>query len=95
MIDIMDELAMTFVSVYRLPGKLTDVYCFGGGNPITFTNVDWFETSIAGGREELEAFIRTKNYFDNGARFLIIGDDAAFTFTIDPKPQPHRGGRYA
>jgi hypothetical protein len=30
------------IYVYRLPVKLSDGYCFGGGNPITFTNVDWF-----------------------------------------------------
>ena len=32
----------TMVYVYKLPEKLSNGFCFGGGVPITFTNVDWF-----------------------------------------------------
>jgi hypothetical protein len=32
------------VYIYKMPAKPSDGYCFGGGKPITFTNVDWFNT---------------------------------------------------
>ena len=79
---------MAFVRVYRCPQRLTDGYCFGAGVPITFTNVDWFEASILGGRPELEAFIKTKRYFDPTARFMVLGDHPNLTFTIDPERSP-------
>lgn len=74
----------TRVHVYRLPERLSNGYCFGGGVPIGFTNVDWFDTIISEGREPLTAFIKKKRYFDPRARFLVIGDHPDFTFTIEP-----------
>jgi len=74
----------TFVRIYRLPSKLTDGYCFGGGVPIAFQNVDWFETPVAEGREPLETFIQSKLYYNPHARFLVLGDDPSFVFTIEP-----------
>lgn len=74
-----------FVRVYRLPEKLTAGYCFGGGVPITFTNVDWFETLVDEGRGPLEAFIRGKQYFDARSRYLVLADHPDLTFTIDPE----------
>lgn len=88
MTDFLDSLAAprVFVRVYRLPAKLTDGYCFGSGTPITMTNVDWFEASIADGVEDLIRFIKGKRYFSTEYRFLIIGDHPTFTFTInDPE----------
>lgn len=73
-----------FVRVYRLPARLTDGYCFGRGVPITFTNVDWFEMSLADGRPALEEFIRSKRYFDPSASYLVLGDHPDFTFTMEP-----------
>ena len=73
----------TFVRVYRLPTKLTNGYCFGGGVPIAFTNVDWFEASISDGRDVLADFVRSKRYYDKTARFLVLADDPALTFTIE------------
>lgn len=75
----------TFVRVYRLPEKLTDGYCFGAGKPIAFINVDWFEALIIEGREPLIEFIRGKQYYSDKARFLVLGDDPGFVFTIEPK----------
>ena len=75
----------TFVRVYRLPAKLTDGYCFGGGRPITFINVDWFEVPIIDGRPRLVEFIKTKRYYDPAAQFLVIGDHPDFTFSIFPE----------
>jgi hypothetical protein len=82
-IDLMSA-PRAFVRVYRCPEKLTDGYCFGGGQPITFTNVDWFETLVSEGRKGLEDFIRSKRYFDPKARFLVLADHRDLTFTIDP-----------
>jgi hypothetical protein len=70
-----------FVRVYRLPEKLTAGYCFGGGVPITFSNFDWFEAQT-GEKETLIAFIKTKQYFDKHAAFLVLADDPELTFTI-------------
>ena len=79
------EAPRAFVRVYRLPAKLTNGYCFGGGVPITFMNVDWFEAPIADGRDVLTDFIRSKRYYDPAARFLVQSDHPDFTFTIAPR----------
>jgi hypothetical protein len=73
------------VHVYRLPQRLTNGYCFDGGHPIAFQNVDWFDAPIAEGREPLIAFIKTKQYFNPTARFLVIAAHPDLTFTIDPE----------
>ena len=83
------EEGFTFVRVYRLPEKLTDGYCFGRGVPITFVNVDWFNAPIASGPSDLTAFIKNKRYYDKAARFLVLGDDPAFTYVIEPEHKPH------
>lgn len=72
-----------FVRVYRLPEKLTDGYCFGGGKPIPFLNVDWFEAPVSEGRVGLIRFIEGKQYFDRSARFLVLGDRPEFVFVIE------------
>jgi hypothetical protein len=73
------------VYVYKLPGKLTTGYCFGGGHDIPFRNVDWFDAPVAEGREELIGFIKNKQYFDKTARFLVLSDHSQLTFTIEPE----------
>lgn len=75
----------TFVRVYQLPVKLTDGYCFGGGKPILFLNVDWFEAIVSDGVERLTAFIKGKAYYRPHARFLVLGDAPGFTFVIEPE----------
>jgi hypothetical protein len=88
------EGSTTLVRVYRLPAdKLTYGYCFGGGMPITFQNVDWFEAPVDLGREALVAFIKGKKYFKPDARFLVLGDHPALTFTIDPTATEPGGAR--
>jgi hypothetical protein len=74
-----------FVRVYHLPGQLTDGFCFGGGKPITFVNVDWFEAVVGEGVEVLTSFIKTKAYYNDRARFLVLGDRSDFVFTIEPE----------
>ncbi|MCV9940885.1 hypothetical protein OIU35_31430 [Boseaceae bacterium BT-24-1] len=70
-----------FVRVYEMPDKLTNGYCFGGGVPITFMNVDWFEHPI-GDRTDLETFIKSKRYYNPAKRFLVQSDEPNFTFTL-------------
>lgn len=77
-----------FVRVYRLPEKLTNGYCFGGGVPIAFTNVDWFEVPADEERGRLVEFIRTKQYYRPTARFLVLGDSPDFVFLIDGEARP-------
>lgn len=74
----------TFIRVYRLPAQLTDGYCFGGGRPIAFLNVDWFEAFISDGTAQLISFIKGKAYYRPDARFLVLGDHPDFTFVIEP-----------
>ena len=82
------ETEKAFIRVYRLPKKLTNGYCFGGGVPITFTNVDWFEAPVSEGRAMVASFIKRKAYFDREARFLVQSDHPDFTFMIEPEAAP-------
>ncbi len=86
MSDFLTE-PLTFVRVYRLPerARLTDGYCFGGGKSISFVNVDWFEALISEGQEGVTEWIKTKQYYTAAARFLVLGDDPRFVFTIEPR----------
>ncbi|MGC2778047.1 MAG: hypothetical protein WA418_20660 [Bradyrhizobium sp.] len=77
-----------FVRVYRLPDQLTDGFCFGGGKPITFVNVDWFEAIVSEGVDVLTKYIKSKTYFSGRARFLVLGDRPDFVFTIDAEEKP-------
>lgn len=70
------------IYVYRLPVKMSDGFCFGGGVPITFTNVDWFSGSAEMTRADVEKFIRAKNYLTPGHKWLVLSDTPDFTFTM-------------
>jgi hypothetical protein len=79
------------IRVYRLPDKLTDGFCFGGGQPIRFLNVDWFDEppeEMGITREGVEAEVRAKVYFDPAARFLVLDDRPGETFLIAPTQPP-------
>jgi hypothetical protein len=73
--------------VYLLPAKLANGYCFGGGRPISFLNVDWMNTPPEQmTREQVEAFIRVKDYVKRAQandQFLVLctdRPDCTFTF---------------
>ena len=75
------------IRVYKLPDKLTNGFCFDGGNPISFVNVDWFDAppadmGITLTRGMIEEAIRAKNYFDPTARYLILDDRPNETFVM-------------
>lgn len=71
-----------FIRVYRLPEKLTNGYCFGGGVPITFTNVDWFGTTKPMTRDDLIGFVSKKAYAKQPGRLLVMSDVASPEFTF-------------
>jgi hypothetical protein len=82
--------AEPLIRVYRLPEKLTNGFCFGGGTPIPFINVDWFNAEPPADmgiatptRDELTAFIKSKVYWDPSARFLVLDDRTDETFVIE------------
>lgn len=75
--------ARVFVRVYRLPERLIEGYCFGGGNSITMVNVDWFEAPISEGKGPLVEFIKSKMYYKPGFRYLVLGDLPEFVFVIE------------
>lgn len=77
------EAKRVFVRIYRLPEKLTQGYCFGGGVPITFINVDWFETMVEIGQQGLIDFVKTKRYYDPTKEYLVLGDTPGFIFKIE------------
>jgi hypothetical protein len=75
------------IHVYRLPRVLNQGYCFGGGNPVTFQNVDWFDTpdknfSPPMTLVELVDFISKKNYAHRGESYLILGETFAHRVTL-------------
>lgn len=72
--------------VYRLPDQLATDYCFGGGNPISFLNVDFFDVPWNVERDQLKKFIEGKRYFDRAARFLVLAtpEYPTLTFTVEP-----------
>lgn len=75
------------IRIYRLPEKLTNGFCFNGGNAIEFLNVDWFDEPpphVAITRAELEREIRSKRYYDPAARFLVLDDRPGETFVLGP-----------
>lgn len=76
-----------FYRVYRLPEKLTDGFCFGGGRPIAFLNVDWFNSppDFTPTREQLESEIKRKLYYDPKARFLVLDTRPGESFVIEPE----------
>lgn len=72
----------TMIYVYKLPAKLSDGFCFDGGKPITFLNVDWFNGFDGIERKHIEDEIRQKRYATSGARLLVLSPDNDLSFTI-------------
>lgn len=63
------------IYVYQLPDKLSDGYCFGGGRPISFLNVDWFNDHPEMTLGDVQGWVRQKSYFTQsplGTQFLIL-----------------------
>lgn len=84
----MYDINSTAVFVYKLPGKLSDGFCFEGGNPVTFLNVDWFNGADGMNRDMLEKEVQNKVYVQAGETYLVLSpeNDISFTFTGKPRP---------
>lgn len=71
------------VRVFKIPPP-DGQWCFGGGIPKTFIEVDWFQDQFGmmdgeTGRSEVEEFIRKKRYFDPRDAYLVLSPMASFT----------------
>ncbi len=73
--DVTDPM----VIVFRLPKELPSDFCFGGGFPVQFQMVDWFQcpafhldTKKPITATELRNAIIGKRYAKPGERFLVI-----------------------
>lgn len=84
----------TFYHVYELPARsdLSSGYCFGGGNPIPFLNVDWFGGTyqplngggpVSASRDDIEKMVRGKRYIKPDRRYLVLGSPG-HTFVLEP-----------
>lgn len=80
------EQRMVRLHVYRMPDNLNVGYCFGGGNPVGFLNVDFFDVPWNMTRDDVVAFVKGKRYFDAGRRYLVIAEKEypTLTFPIEP-----------
>lgn len=71
-----------FCRVFRLPEEYPSGFCFGGGRPVTFLMVDWFQPLDPQNLDEpwvevsvkLRDFILQKRYVEQGASYLVITD---------------------
>lgn len=78
------RMGTVMIHVYEIPEKRSDGYCFNGGNPIAFLNVDWMNSpdEIAGmdpiSDDEMLNFIRTKQYIKPGRKYLVLDRNRAF-----------------
>lgn len=77
-----------FVAVYEIPERMTNGYCFHGGVPVVFTNLDWFECPVTTTRDEFMKQIKQRRYAQSRphARLLVLcrSGNPDFTFTIEP-----------
>ena len=64
--------------VYKIPEKRSAGYCFNGGNPIEFLNVDWVSSpEVDTTVEDIRGFFEQKLWFTKtplGTRFLVLCD---------------------
>ena len=76
------------IFVYELPDRndRASGYCFGGGNPITFRNVDFFNEAheVPMGPNEftddqITDEIKRKQYYQSGKSYLVLVGERAFT----------------
>ena len=75
-----------FCRVFELPLDYPKGFCFGGGKPVTFQMVDWFqpipiedisENNVKVWSEYiplLKDFLKDKNYVKPGRQYLLITD---------------------
>ena len=72
-----------FMRIFQLPDSYPRDYCFGGGIPVTFNMVDWFNPvspemmeafDLEKHRKLIKEFIRGKTYYKLGVKYIAITD---------------------
>lgn len=76
-----------FCRVFRLPEEFQEGFCHGGGKPVNFQMMDWFNpvclrpvTGLGApetweqAKEMLPDFIKGKIYYEPGRRYLVLTD---------------------
>lgn len=70
------------VRVLEIPAAKGD-FCFSGGNPQTFVEVDWFRDDEGmlktdDGKEVISNFIQGKKYFSADKSYLVLAQEGTF-----------------
>jgi len=87
-----------FCRVFELPENYPSGYCFGGGFPVEFKMVDWFNPIPPDDFEDekirkwenyvsmIKEFLLRKNYVKLNRKYLVITDfDESFIFSGNEK----------
>ena len=102
----MSELAkidsnLNFCRVFEIPNEYPEGYCFGGGTPVIFNMVDWFnpipspmmlpdDVKVSTWQEceaALKEALSHKAYLRPGFRYVLITDfNEAFVFSLADSP---------
>ena len=77
-----------FCRVFELPNNFPEGFLFGGGKPVTFKMIDWFNPIPEEGPDKwedivpmLKEFLKKKRYIVPGKKYIVITDfDEAFIF---------------
>jgi len=78
------------VLVFRLPEQVPSDFCFGGGWPVNFQLIDWFEGRYPGAKvpvhiNEIRQEVRLKRYYKPGQNLLCMRRDGACFLVDEPK----------
>lgn len=73
---------MRMIYVYELPVKMSDGYCFGGGKPITFINVDWMDSAEGLSKKDFLSFIKPKVWRKAGGKYACLDTEGPLTMII-------------
>lgn len=81
------------IRVFEIPPP-DGQFCFGGGKPMTFREVDWFRDDLPEMRPEprdkplmgrpegqsmIREFVAAKVYFDSRKAYLVLSEGGSFT----------------
>jgi hypothetical protein len=75
--------ANNFMRIFRVPIEFPSAFCFGGGIPIEFQMVDWFNPvtdemmenfNVEEHKKMIRKMIRKKVYYNPNYKYLAITD---------------------
>ena len=88
------DIANNFCRVFELPSEYPRGFCFGGGKPVNFQMVDWFNPipteDLHSGKDttwieyevKLREFLKDKIYVKSGRKYILITNfNESFIFT--------------